>query len=655
MRLFCLSTLLLCLMLCLPAAYAAEQPAAGAQPEPQAWVRVSAPLENAEIIGKKPDITAEFLVPLKAGSLVIMVDGTDVTQISEISEKGFTYSPVMVLPPGGHTVSITAQDQNGGQLQKSVPFTIRHTKMFEEAYTQNDLSVVYEEKLTTPEGDTSPRSKVQGNLASETKVKRKELEFNFKTNLRYFDQNTPLAFAGPGADKKGINLVNYLLQGKYTKDQFMLLAEAGDVQINETQNTVSALARRGGRLSLQYNDLSLSAFVVKSENILGFRGGTGITFDDNDHILGASAGIKLLDKKVEFRTIFATGETAGGSSFGFSTVPGRTKGDVLGLLLITDFLQNKLRTEFETDFTSFDPDISDEFGSKKDRAYRLKAGGSIDTYTYEAMYEYFGRDYAVVGNQMIQKDKEGITARAGASFGAHALNLNFSRFNDNVKGDELFPKITNMLASVDYSFSGIQQVPIGFNFQKSIQDSSLEPAGTSPLQMHTGTVTGRIGYTKDAMSINFMTAFSKMDDRTTTNNDTTTATYTLTPAYNTPNLAVNPNFSLNQTKNSVTGVRADTYTISLDLRSKFFKERVTFDVGSTYNITKTSDRLTDLSNLTANLRLGYLLAKRFMGLVNPTLAVRATYMQITDRINHASDRDAFSAFMVLTTAIPFSF
>ncbi|MHB8882857.1 MAG: hypothetical protein ACYC69_15270 [Thermodesulfovibrionales bacterium] len=655
MKLFCLSTVLLCLMLCLPAAYAEEHPADAAQTEAPAWVRMVTPVENIEVIGKKPDITAEFLVPVKAGSLVIMVDGTDVTQISEISEKGFTYSPVMILPPGGHTVGITAQDQNGGQLQKSVTFTLRHTKTFEEAFTQNDLSVIHEEKLTTPEGDPSPRSKIQANLASETKVRRKELEFNFRTNLRYFDQNTPLAFAGPGADTKGINLVNYLLQGKYTKDQFMLLAEAGDVQINETQNTVSALARRGGRLSLQYNDLSLNAFVVKSENVLGFRGGTGITLDDNDHILGASAGIKFLDKRVEFRTIFAAGETAVGSSFGFSTVPGRTRGDVLGLLLITDFLQNKLRTEFETDFTSFDPDTSDEFGSKKDRAYRLKAGGAIDRYNYEAMYEYFGRDYAVVGNQMIQKDKEGITARAGANFEAHALNLNFSRFNDNVKGDELFPKITNILASVDYSFNGIPQVPIGFNVQKSIQDSSMEPAGTDPLQMHTDTVTGRIGYMKDVISINFMTAFSKMDDRTTTNNDTTTATYTLTPAYNTPNLAINPNFSLNQTTNSVTGIRSDTYTISLDLRSKFFKERVTFDVGSSYNITQTNDGLTDLTNLTANFRLGYLLANRFMGLLNPTIAVRATYMQTTDRINHASDLDAFSAFLVLTTAVPFSF
>jgi len=424
--------------------------------------------------------------------------------------------------------------------------------------------------------------------------------------------------------------------------------------LNETQNTVSGLARRGGRLALQYNDFTLNAFVVKSEIVGGFKGGTGLAATTDKHILGASAGLKLLDKRVEFRTIFVTGEEDG-SSFSLSTTSGTKKGDAVGLLLVTDFFQNRLRTEFETDFSRFDPDTSDEFGGKKDKAYRLKAGGSIDKYNYEAMYEYFGRDYAVIGNQMVQKDKQGLMVRAGANLGNHSLSLNLSRYNDNVTGDPLFPRIVNVQGNADYSFNGIQNLPMGINLQTGDQDSRREPAGTNPIELHTNSITGRIGYIMASFNINFQSAYSKMDDRTPANNDTTSITYTLSPSYNIPNFSVTPNFSLNQAKNTATGVDTDTYTMNLDIRTKFLRDKGSFDTGGSYNIVKTDDKKTDTRNIAANFRLGYIIKDRFMGFLTPTVALRGAYIKTTDRITHSSDRDALSIFLSLSTAIPFSF
>jgi hypothetical protein len=171
------------------------------------------------------------------------------------------------------------------------------------------------------------------------------------------------------------------------------------------------------------------------------RGGVGIEGTSEDHILGASGLVHFYERKLVFKGIYATGGEPSGS-FGISTTSGKKKGDVIGFLITSDFFQNKFRTEIEAGFSKYDPDTSDEFGSRNDNAYKLKAGGSLGSYNYEAAYEYIGRDYAVVGNQMIQKDKEGVTFVNGLNLFPHSINLNLSRYNDNVKGDDLFPVLS---------------------------------------------------------------------------------------------------------------------------------------------------------------------------------------------------------------------
>lgn len=627
----------------------------GTQSEVQKeWIRAVTPAENAEVIAKKPEVKAEFLEPINSQTLVVMVDGTDVTQLLTVTEKGFEYQPVMVLAAGAHTISITASDKEGKQLQKTVSFTTRHSKTFEEAYTDNEASVTYEAVLSKPDSATSlPYSKAEGNLRSDTKVKNKGWEFTFNTNLRLLEQNAPVM----SPQKEGVDVANWILTGGYTKDTFKIKVSVGDIQVNETPYTVSNLARKGGVFNVEYDKYQFSVFSVKSEQVFGIRNvedGIGIGGDMDDHIFGVSGGVKLFDKKVEFRTIYVTGGEPG-SSFGISTTQGHKKGDAVGFVLTSDLLASKIKTEFEADFSKFDPDTSDEFKSKSDKAYKIKVGGNLGIYNYEALYEYLGRDYAVVGNQMIQKDKEGVSLVNGLNLGIHTLNLTLSRYNDNVRGDDLFPRIVNYQGNLDYSFNKIQNLPIGISYQKSVQDSTREPSGSTKIDLHTDTVTGRVSYTMDKLNVGFQTAYSLMNDKTPSNNDTTAITYTLTPSYTLPNISVSPAFSLNQSKIHLTGVRTDTYTINLDVRTKFFKDKGSFDVGSTYAITKADNSSINNRNLNANFRLAYNIKKLLKGYFNPTVALRGTYTNFRDKINRSSDRDEFTLFLVLATAIPFSF
>jgi hypothetical protein len=631
------------LMLLYSTAHAEEQTA-------EEWIYAITPAENQEVITKKPDIKVGFSLPVVPGTLTVLLDGTDVTQLVSATERGFELTPFQVLAAGNHTLSVTVIDTEGRQLQKEISFSNRHSSTFQEAYTDNEASVNYEAVISKP-SETSwlPYSKVEGNIRSDTKIREEGWNFAFQTNVRYLDQSLPVG----DPLRKGFTVANWILTGSYMKDSLKVTAGIGDVQIDESQYTVSGLARRGGVLGLEYGDVQVSAFNVKSEQTYGLNG-IGIEGSTSDHILGASGGIRLFDRKMEFRTIYATGGEPSGS-FGISTVSGKKKGDVIGFVLRSDFFENKMTTELETAFSDYDPDDSDEFRGENDLATRLKIDGTLGWYNYSAMYEYIGRDYAVVGNQMIQKDKQGVSIMNGMNLYPHALNLGFSWYHDNVKGDDLFARIVNYAYSLDYSFSKIPNLPLGINYQKSIQDSTREPSGSFEMKTHTDTISGRVNYSMDRINIGFQTSYSLLNDKTQSNFDTTSISYTLTPSYYITGFSLTPSFSLNQSKNHTSDVWTDTYTVNLDMRTTFLRDKASFDVGSTYSIIKGDRDTADNKTLSTNFRLAYDIKGVLKGFLNPVVALRGTYMKVTDDISPLADRDEFTILLVLAATMPFSF
>lgn len=613
-------------------------------------IRVLSPQAESEVISKKPEIRVDFQKEFRRESIVVLFDGTDVTQLIKFTEKGFEFKPFNIVPPGNHTLTITAKDREGNPIEKTISFKTKHTEAFDEAYSNNNATIIYQGILKRPEDFTNtPTSKLEGNLSSQTKLKSQVWEFNFNTNLRYLDQNKPLG----APQKKGLEVVNWILTGQYSKDLFKAKANIGDIQITETPYTISGLSRKGGLFGFEYDIFQLNAFTVKSEAVYGGRGGTGIETSSEDHIKGVSAGIKLFDKKMEIKNVYITGGEPS-TGFGISGVGGNKKGEVFGVLMTSNFFESKLNTDFELDFSRYDPDVSDEFGKESDKAYRAKFYGNIDRYTYEAMYEYIGRDYQVVGNT-IQKDRQGLSLRGGANWDWHSLNLFLSRYNDNVRKDERFPRIYNTQFTSDYAFNKIPQLPMGLSYQKTIQKSTKEPETTQKINLETDTIAGRINYSIDKFNIGFTTSLSSMNDKTPSNNDSTSTNYTLTPVYTDVNYSISTSFSLNQSKVKLTGVRTDIYTSNVDFRTKFLDQRASFDLAGTYTITKANDGSSNNRNLSGTAQIAYDLAKFIKDYAKPVLALKATYSKIKDKINPSSNNDEFVLYLVFTTNMPFSF
>jgi hypothetical protein len=358
------------------------------------------------------------------------------------------------------------------------------------------------------------------------------------------DQDVPAA----SPLTKGFDVANWLMTGVYKKNALQAQASIGDIQVTETPNTIN-LNRKGGLFQIDYDILQLKAFSVKNVQTFGLHEGLGVGMDTEDHVLGASAGVRLFDRKVEFKAIYLTGRGGDNPSavstpnpqpgtplnpFGTSDQPGMKDGDVFGLLLTTDFLQNKVKTEFEADFSKFDPDTSDEFGKRSDSAYLGRAYGVLGTYNYDAKYEYFGRDYGTVGSLGAQRDREGTTVSQGVKLGTHSFLLNLSSYNDNVKNDPLLARIYQHMGGLNYTFAGIQNLTVGLGYQKSLQESRQEPAGSPQLDTMNDNLSANVSYAMGKLFLNLSALYSTLNDRASTDADTTSLTVTFTPAYTLP-------------------------------------------------------------------------------------------------------------------------
>ena len=106
-------------------------------------------------------------------------------------------------------------------------------------------------------------------------------------------------------------------------------------------------------------------------------------------------------KKIGIKANYVEGEEKE-SYFGIYTEGRSRKGGLIGVVFTTDFFKETLTTEFEFDFSEFKKDTTDNFLAEEDKAYRLGIGGHIENYACEAVYEYLGPKYQVIGNQNLE-------------------------------------------------------------------------------------------------------------------------------------------------------------------------------------------------------------------------------------------------------------
>ncbi len=622
-------------------------------------ITLISPFPGIVTVGKKPVISFRSSQPLYSAELLILLDGDDITALVSHQNKLFSYTPIHPLRAGDHTIQIFGYQTDGTSVQKELFFSSRHSNSFEEVYSTNRISSTVKTVLNkdTSSSDTTqldpsadtPYTSFDNYLTSDSNIKEGNWVTSLQANARYYDQNAALL----EPEKKGVSLIDFLATASYSGKNYSALTEVGDTTIEESQNTIDYLTRRGGKASFTIGNITINGFGTLSTESGYEIDGLGFGFNSNDHIMGTSAKIDFFDRRISLKGIYSRGGETGNSSFGTWSMGGGRKGDVTGIILKSDFFEQIFSTDFEFDTSSYDSDTDDDIAALTDKAYRIKVSGLVEKYDYELSYYYSGPQYDVVGNQSIVKDRAGSNFSGGVTYPNHAIRLIMNYSWDNVESDDFFPRIYSFTSGVDYQYSGWQKFPVNLLFEHNSQDSTDEPADTDSTALDTSTLTGSVGYNDGPWAVEFRSSYSEQNDTTHSDYDTQLFTFSAVPSYSASFFSILPSWTLNSSIDQTTDVRTDINTLTLDIYSSFLKNTIICELGGTYDWTTADDSSIDIKNTAIYGRINYHL-EQLWWLENPTVALEYQYNLQEDIIEVLTTREN-TVTLVISTALPFSF
>ncbi len=489
----------------------------------------------------------------------------------------------------------------------------------------------------------------EGNLNSESMISEGPWEVSLSTNARYTDQE--LKVSDP--IQKGFTLVDYTVKGKYDTGQLALTAALGDVTVEGTRNTISSLSRKGGIIGAESNRFFLTGFTLRSQQIFGIDIKEDVEPDNSDHVMGMTGGANLLDGKLGFKLIYVSGgEEFNSSSYGIWPASEGTKGTAFGFEVTTDFFDQKLTTLFEYDISDYDAIIGDGIGSISDNAYLGKIGGTLDFFNYEILYEYTGPDYKVVTSSL-EQDRKGFTARSGFSMDQQSIQFNLGKYNNNLVGRPTYARVDSLEYGATYDLNMIAALPMSLGWQRALQDSSKEPAGTNAIKNTTDTIFGSVSYLKEAWMIGVQPEYTRLNDQTSVNYDTTSTSITLFTSYNRERFSISPSVSLNRFKDCTTNVDQDTINYNLSFFVNLY-DGLSIEGTGSYGSFDSDDNTTDQDNFNGDVQLSYQFQKPIHGILSPKVLLRAAHNNVEDKVADTSSRETIF-YLLLSGSLDLSF
>ncbi len=607
------------------------------------------PQLNKIVIGKRPVFKWRYEGQRVPSNVLVLLDGTDVTEMVECNASLCSFRPVLPLAAGDHILEISWESSTQGYVSQVFGFKSRQSEMFREIYSENSAGLNYQQVIRKDDMPELTNSRLDGDLSSENRVMTKYWTLTASGELRYVDQDHPIEYP----EKKGFDLINFLLEAVYERGDFRMNSQLGDIIVTESENTVNNYARKGGQIFLNYKSLGLHLFSTNTAQYYGLHGGLGIDIDPNDKLYGVSGSVNLWQDHITLRSVYAKGGEEG-SSFGIATVGDRQRGKVAGFMAESNWFDSRLRISGEYDISEYDASSQDEFGPESDKAYKASFSWDDINYGLSGTYEYMGPDYEVIGNQGLPKNREGFSLASWLTSSFNRFEFMFSRYNDNVKDDKLYPKVYDFQAGVRYSCTKYTSVPISLFYQKTIQNSKDEPEYSPEIYFDTDSLGADLSWLGGEWNVNFHAGYSYQNDKAHVSGDTATITFVIAPGYTGTDFRINPSFSYNKSISHLTNVETDTYMANWDMEWQV-TDRILWSLAGNYNIVEADDDSVDQQNLDVHTRLAFQIFPNWRNLVEePTIGLRGRYIWQDDRVFDKTE-DSFMVMIDFTTNVNFTF
>ena len=477
------------------------------------------------------------------------------------------------------------------------------------------------------------KTRANGNIRVFTSYDKNDLRVNFDSNFSY--TNTP--YEG----NKNIDLSNMALsinKGNHT-------LTAGDININESEYSVSGLGRRGMEYSFNNQKMYLHVFDVNTQQPLGFQ---GFGFPKSQiSIFGGAMGYKLFKDAVSLKAIYLTGkdDPSAGRNVGYDSFTTARKGSVIALVEETMLFQNKVVLNGEFARSGYDGDLDDEQDIISDNAWRLGGNVALSIFSLSGNYHHIGKDFNPIGYQYFTNNKKGYDTNLGLNFGKVSLNGTYAFTRDNVEDDptEATTNNTNMNSSLMWMIS--DKVSFNFGYSRNKQKTSILQ-GMIPYDQDslTGQFTGSLSMMlSGAANISLSVTNSGMSSKNNPQMDNLNLTVNLGGSLRAGNiLAIMPSFSYSEMTNKFLDETTRTYNTFINTEINFIQQVLALSFNGSYTRSE-GGPMTDSStfNILGNLNLSL---QRIINLGNIILSLRGNY----NRMQMASFTNSYFTLMLQT-------
>jgi hypothetical protein len=583
-------------------------------------------------------------------SVRLFLDGVDVTGLAAMEDNRLTFIPEVDLDPGKHRLVVDLADIAGNRMpQREIDFTVarRPGKGAFAGLDRASAKVSWDAEadygLWRKKDSAFPDWRVQSSATVRSTAKKDRLRSSLDASVWYVDEEK-------STTRENWNLNNFLASFAYD-DRHGL--DLGDVTVKGTDLTGRSLARRGGRLSLDFNGTEAQAFMVRSNAVTGFNHILG-GGDAGQQIWGGSLSREMMaDGKLVLGAGYMTGKNYVPDDYNASTQQPGTEGDVFSLTFSSRLAGKMLQLEGEYAGSRFDNDITDSRGKDADHAFRSRVFGRLDRTDWEIGYRYYGPDFASIATPTGTKDREEIKLGGGVRFDRSSLRAAFLRGRDNVGKNPLLPVIHNTTGTLNYNLTVPDWPAVFVSGSETRQESSDEPVGLSPIANMTTTLTFGASRAAARWSLSSFYTFARFDDQSeATDSDSDTHTVTVAGGIRPTDFSsVNPSVTYTHIGLEPTGTATRTWQAALSGVVGFWKNRLNLNATASWLDNQTSDGALHTTTWSGIFQLNWSLEKYLLEKGRQTLSLRGQYNLTDDRIA-GSDGEDFIVYAVLSFGLP---
>ncbi len=443
-----------------------------------------------------------------------------------------------------------------------------------------------------------------GNIRLYRNISEEKYEFDFDTNVAYMHH--------PSETESKFNLSDMKVRFKAGEHTFAV----GDLSIDNTEFTVSALARRGLRYEMEGKTLYVSSFFTNAQQKTGFEG-FGIPATDAN-IFAATAGVNI-GTTLMVRGMFITGKDNLDSKTVVSTDEVYREGNVYSFWGELNLFANKLRLKGELAHSSYGSGADSATVEKEsDTAWRYEADFSHGIVTAHVDYKKVGEKFNSIANLFLQNNREGLNGTIGLVIKSFSLNLRYQDQKTNIIS-EIQPMLHSKNMGADFNWLAANHVQLGAEFSLDNLDYD-ESTGllTGSEDMDTIRYAGTLGYVSGSNSLIFK--LGKTESKTFTSNiDGSVALNLRFGSF----LSLNPSLSYQSTENFADDSTSKIYNAYLNGELTIVPGYFSFSVNGSW--TRNDNTFTDSTSISVSGNVNFYMAQLFKNKLQPTLSLRGKY------------------------------